>query len=59
MDTPAPKAGDFFPPEFMHLLGTARRVIDQHVNVHGYCAVCGLIWPCQRAQLADFALAAV
>jgi hypothetical protein len=59
MNASTPKPGDFFPPEFMHLLGTARRVIDRHVNDHGICAACGSIWPCQRAQLADFALAAV
>jgi hypothetical protein len=59
MDAPTPTLGDFFPPEFMHLLGTARCVIDRHVNDHGTCAACGLIWPCQRAQLAEFALAAL
>jgi hypothetical protein len=54
-----PKPGEFFSPEFIHLLGTARRVIDQHVNDRGNCAACGSIWPCQRAQLAEFALAAL
>jgi hypothetical protein len=58
MDTPATTPGDLFPPEVVHLLGTARRVIDQHVNDNGNCAECGAIWPCERARLADFALAA-
>lgn len=58
MDTSMASAADHFPPELVRLLGTARRVIDQHVNNHGNCAVCGSIWPCQRAQLAASALAA-
>jgi len=33
MDPTTPKPGDFFPPECMHLLGTARCVIDQHVTI--------------------------
>lgn len=50
---------DFLPPELRHLLGTARRVIDQHVNQHGNCAECGSSWPCQRAELAAFTLGAL
>jgi hypothetical protein len=50
---------DFFPPEFVHLLGTARQVIDQHLDDHGTCTDCGLPWPCQRAQQAEFALASM
>jgi hypothetical protein len=49
---------EIFPPELVHLIGTARQVIDQHVNDHGTCACCGLAWPCERARLADLALAA-
>jgi hypothetical protein len=48
-----------FTPELMHLLDTAQRVIDQHVNAYGICADCGAIWPCQRAQLAELALTAL
>jgi hypothetical protein len=62
MYTPTPgKASkdEFFPPELMHLLATAQQVIDQHVNAYGICAYCGSIWPCQRAELADFALTAL
>jgi len=58
MDTPV-KCTDFFPPELLHLIGTARQVMDQHVNDHGTCAACGLSWPCQRAQQADLALASL
>ena len=59
METPALKSGDLFPPDLIHLLGTARRVIDQHVNDQGECADCGSIWPCQHAQRAEFALSAM
>ena len=59
MNTPAPISGDLFPAELVDLLGTARRVIDQHVNDHGDCADCGSIWPCQHAQRAEFALSAL
>jgi hypothetical protein len=54
---PALAQTDLFPPEVMHLLGTARRVIDQHVRDDGRCAECGSAWPCQRARLAESALA--
>lgn len=59
MNGVTPKPGDFFPPELIRLLRTARSAIDKHVNDHGNCAACGSTWPCQRAQLADFALAAL
>ena len=59
MATATPKTGDVFPPELLRLLGTAQRVIDQHVNAYGICVECGAIWPCQRAQLAEFALTAL
>jgi hypothetical protein len=60
MDTlaPTPPApGDWFPLELVHLLDTARHVIDEHVNDNGTCAECRSIWPCQRARLAESALA--
>jgi hypothetical protein len=59
MIAPATSKDGFFPPELMHLLATAQRVIDQHVNAYGMCAYCGSAWPCRHAQLAEFALAAV
>jgi hypothetical protein len=57
MDTPTSCTGDVFPPELLRMLGSARRVIDQHLNDHGHCACCGSTWPCERAQLAELALA--
>lgn len=59
MDTPTTRRPDFFPPEVVHLLGTAQQVIDQHLNDRGSCACCGSAWPCQRARLAEFALGAL
>ena len=59
IDTGAPTPEDFLTPELTRLLDTARQVIDQHVNDHGSCADCGLSWPCQRAQLAEFSLGAL
>lgn len=57
MDSPPVSPMEIFPPELVHLLGTARQVIDQHLNDHGICTDCGLSWPCQRARLAESALA--
>jgi hypothetical protein len=59
MHTPTPVPHEFLTPELARLLGTARQVIDQHVNDHGHCADCGLSWPCQRGQQAEFSLAAL
>ena len=59
MYAPMRSTDSIFTPELMHLLDTAQRVIDQHVNAYGICADCGAIWPCQRAQLAELALTAL
>lgn len=59
MIAPTQSRDGYFPPEFLRLLDTAQRVIDQHVNAYGTCAYCGSMWPCQRAQLAEFALTAM
>ncbi len=59
MDLATPSPADYFSPELMRLLATARRIIEQHVNDCGRCADCGSAWPCQRAQLAEHALAAL
>jgi hypothetical protein len=59
MDTPNTTPANYFPPELLHLLRTARQVIDQHVSDGENCACCGQAWPCQRARLAEHALAAV
>jgi hypothetical protein len=52
-------ATDFLLPELAHLLTTAQRELDEHVNEQGRCAICGCAWPCQRAVLADLALSAL
>jgi hypothetical protein len=52
-----PTAGRF-PPEVLQLLSTATRVIDEHVNEQGLCAICGSAWPCERAVVAEHNLAA-
>ena len=57
MVTPIPKPAEFFPPELLRLLGTAQRLIDQHVNRSGRCAACASRWPCRQAEMAEFALA--
>jgi hypothetical protein len=57
-DTSAPNPGDFLSPELLRLLGTARQVIDEHVNDQGSCTACGLSWPYQRARQAELALGA-
>jgi len=59
METSAASPADLFPAELVHLLSTARRVIDQHWDNYGSCAECRSSWPCQHARLADFALAAL
>lgn len=59
MDTTPASHTDLFPPELMHLIGTAQRVIDRHVDDYGRCAECRLTWPCQSARQADFVLAAL
>jgi hypothetical protein len=55
--TPTTSLADFFPLDLVHLLGTARSVIDKHVNNCGNCCHCGSAWPCHDAALAEFALA--
>jgi hypothetical protein len=50
---------DYLSPSLAHLLNTAQREIDWHVNDHGFCAACGSTFPCERAVLADLALSAL
>ncbi len=54
MSTPA---ADRFPPEVLQLLKLAARVINEHVNDRGLCAVCGSAWPCEQAVVAEHNLA--
>jgi hypothetical protein len=35
---------------------TAWREINRHVNVNGRCGVCAVVFPCERAVLADMVL---
>jgi hypothetical protein len=55
MNTPD---SDRFPPELAQLIRTATRVIGEHVNDEGLCAICGSAWPCERAVVAEHNLAA-
>jgi len=59
-DIGRPSSGsDVFPPELARLLATAQKEITAHGNDHGLCVVCGSAFPCERAELAAFALDAV
>jgi hypothetical protein len=55
---PTATASYFLLPSLAHLLATAQRELDGHVNDHGCCTRCGCAWPCERAVLADLALSA-
>jgi len=46
-------------PEFEALRGLATRVINEHVDDDGLCAVCGSAFPCERAALAEHNLGLV
>lgn len=43
--------------QFGALRALATRVINEHVNDRGLCAVCGCAFPCKRAGLAEHNLA--
>jgi hypothetical protein len=47
-----------FSTELVQLISIATRVIGEHVNEQGLCAVCGSAWPCERAVVAEHNLAA-
>jgi len=46
-------------PEFEALRALASRVINEHVDYDGLCAVCGSAFPCGRAVLAEHNLGLV
>jgi hypothetical protein len=48
---------DYFPPELERLCRTAAVVLHEHVEADGLCVVCGSVWPCELAQLAERNLA--
>ena len=48
---------DRYPSEFAHLCAVATREINEHVSDDGLCVICGSVWPCERAVLAEHNLA--
>lgn len=48
---------DCYPPELANLCVVAVREINEHTASDGCCVVCGVIWPCERAVLAEHNLA--
>ena len=54
MTTPA---AERFPPGVRQLLSTATRIIDEQLNEQGLSAICGSVWPCERAMGAEHNLA--
>lgn len=56
MNTQAP---EHLPVELDALIGLAALVLDTHTNDAHLCAVCGCVWPCQWAVLAEHNLAAL
>ena len=53
---------DVLPAVMLSMLDTARQELDQHRAERsggGRCAICGGVFPCERALLAAFALEAV
>lgn len=48
---------DRVPVEIDKILSLATRVLNEHTNELGLCAVCGSAWPCQSVILADHNLA--
>lgn len=47
---------EYFPPSMALMLKTAQTEIGLHFGDHGLCAVSGCAFPCQRAEVAAFAL---
>jgi len=45
--------GRFFRSESEQLRALATRVINEHVDDRGWCAVRGCAFPCERAVLAE------
>jgi hypothetical protein len=50
---------DPVPPELDALIGRAAHVLNTHTSYDGRCAVCGCVWPCEWAALAEHNLAAL
>ncbi|HEV3170388.1 MAG TPA: hypothetical protein VGZ32_08620 [Actinocrinis sp.] len=43
--------------EFDALIRLATKILNEHTDNHGLCAVCGCAFPCKRAVLAEHNLA--
>jgi len=43
--------------EFDALIRLATKVLNEHTDLRGLCAVCGCAFPCERAVLAEHNLA--
>lgn len=54
-----PQTPQPLPPELEALISLATRVLNEHTNQAGLCALCGCAWPCESAVLAEHNLAAV
>lgn len=35
---------------------TARTEIDRHININGHCTIGAVVFPCERAKLAEMVL---
>ena len=56
---PTDQADPTDPAELMDgLRALATRVINEHLDAHGLCAVCSSAFPCERAVLAEHNLEA-
>lgn len=54
-----PPVDDLFHSTVHQLSTIASQVLNEHVNDHGLCAVCGSAFPCGRAVLAEHNLASL
>jgi hypothetical protein len=58
-DTATSLSGDDLPVVLEVLSSLAVRVLNEHTNQAGRCAVCRSAWPCEQASLAEHNLAAL
>ena len=43
-------------PSTTRLRQTARTEIDRHININGHCTIGAVVFPCERAKLAEMML---
>jgi hypothetical protein len=48
-----PQTPEPVPPELEALISLATRALNEHTNETGRCVVCGCVWPCEHAVLAE------